>query len=88
MSSDKALYKIKVKGRLSADWSDWFNQMRVTHARDGETVLSGEVADQAELFGLLLRIRDLGLPVEFVIRIKSPRERKRSQRKRARDAST
>ncbi len=70
MHCDRPFYKIKVKGRLSADWSEWFNRLTLTHEPNGDTVLSGPVADQAELFGLLLRIRDLGLPLEFVIRIK------------------
>ncbi len=69
MHCDRPFYKIKVKGRLSADWSEWFDNLKVTLEPNGDTVLSGPVADQAELFGLLLRIRDLGLPLEFVIRI-------------------
>ncbi len=79
MHPKRSIYKIKVKGRLSVDWSEWFDNLKVTHEPNGDTVLSGPVADQAELFGLLLRIRDLGLPLEFVIRI-NPATR-RGQRK-------
>ncbi len=77
MPSDRPFYKIKVKGRLSPDWSEWFNHLTVTHEPNGDTVLSGPAADQAELFGLLLRIRDLGLPLESVIRIKPAARRAR-----------
>lgn len=77
MHCDKPFYKIKVKGRLSADWSEWFDNLIVTHEPNGDTVFSGQVADQAELFGLLLKIRDLGLPLEFVIRINPATRRER-----------
>lgn len=70
MHSEKPFYRITLQGRLSADWSEWFNHLSVTHNRSGDTVLSGPVTDQAELFGLLIKIRDLGLPLESVIRIK------------------
>ena len=55
-----AHYRIKLKGHLDHNWSDWFDQMAIC-ARDGETILTGAVADQAALHGLLIRIRDLNL---------------------------
>ena len=55
-----ATYQIRVDGTLSADWAGWFGGLQVTS--DGsETVISGPVADQAALHGLLDRVRDLGL---------------------------
>ncbi len=63
------IYRIKVKGRLDSDyWSLWFDGMTVTSEKNGETVIYGPVADQAALYGLLSRIRDLGLPLLLVKR--------------------
>ncbi len=74
-------YEIRVKGHLDSRRSEWFDGLSVTHAQSDETVLSGPVADQAELFGLLLRIRDLGLPLELVVRVKSSGKRVRRRNK-------
>jgi len=54
-------YEIKVQGHLDAHWSDWFEGFRLEHDDSGSTVLSGPVLDSAALFGLLERVRDLGL---------------------------
>ncbi|MFQ5578437.1 MAG: hypothetical protein ACE5G8_15755, partial [Anaerolineae bacterium] len=54
-------YSITVEGRLDAHWSHWFDGLSVAHTPTGNTVLSGPVADQAALHGLLAKIRDLGL---------------------------
>ena len=54
-------YRIRVKGHLGPQWSEWFDWMTVTLEADGTTTLSGPIADQAALHGLLVRIRDLGL---------------------------
>jgi hypothetical protein len=54
-------YHIRVKGHLSVEWSEWFEGMTVTLEENGDTTLSGPVADQAALYGLLIRTRDLGL---------------------------
>jgi hypothetical protein len=55
-------YEIRLGGLLDEHWSTWFDGLTLTH-RDGTTVISGPVADQAELHGLLARIRDLGVPL-------------------------
>ena len=52
--------EITVKGRIDPTWSEWLGGLSVTHA-DDETVLCGELADQAALYGVLSRLRDLGL---------------------------
>ena len=56
-----------MQGRLDETWSDWFNNMTVTVESNDDhvtiTTLTGSVADQAALHGLLARIRDLGLPL-------------------------
>ena len=54
-------YRIRVKGHLGPQWSEWFDQMTVVLEADGTTTLAGPIVDQAALHGLLVRIRDLGL---------------------------
>ncbi len=56
-------YEFRVKGQLRSDWSDWFEGLTVTPLDDGDTLLSGCLADQAALHGVLARIRDLNLIV-------------------------
>ena len=54
-------YEILIEGDLAPQWADWFDGMTITRQPDGRTRLAGEVADQAALFGLLGKVRDLGL---------------------------
>ena len=68
-SSDSSRYEIRIGGRLAPRWATWFDDMTLTTAGDGTTVLSGPVADQAALHGVLARIRDLGLPLIAVTRL-------------------
>jgi hypothetical protein len=60
---------MRVKGNLDAKWSNWFDGLTITPQADDETLLTGPVADQAALHGLLDKIRDLGLPLLSVKRI-------------------
>ena len=55
-----ARYEIRVEGHLDGGWSAWFGGLTVVRDADGSTTLRGTVADQAELHGLLARVRDLG----------------------------
>jgi hypothetical protein len=55
------LYRIRVKGHLDPEWSEWLDNMAITQEEEGTTTLSGPVVDQAALHGLLIKIRDLGL---------------------------
>jgi hypothetical protein len=64
------VYEIKVQGKLDdSHWSQWFDGMTVTVEERGETVIRGPVADQAALFGLLAKVRDLALPLLSVQRV-------------------
>lgn len=56
-----ATYAIRIAGQLGAEWVDWFEGLTITPEPDGGTRLTGVVADQAALHGLLRRVRDLGL---------------------------
>ncbi len=56
-------YQIKVSGRLSETWAEWFGGLTITHTDHDETLLTGRIVDQAALQGLLKKIRDLGLPL-------------------------
>jgi len=55
------IYEIKIKGQLDNHWSEWFDGLAMTYDEHGHTILSGPVADQAALHGLLNKIRDLNL---------------------------
>ena len=66
-------YEIRVRGRLGPEWSDWFDGLTVSHQPIGELVLTGPVPDQAALHGILIKIRDLGLPLLSVRRVEVDR---------------
>jgi len=72
-------YQIKVQGRLDRKWSDWFNGLAITYqtGRDGDpvTMLTGAVVDQAALYGMLSKIRDLNLHLISVERLLCTRRR-------------
>lgn len=73
-SSDwPAYYSLRVKSHLDLTWSDWFDDMTITHDSDGETTLSGPVLDQAALYGLLMRLHDLGLTLIAIGRTEDPK---------------
>jgi hypothetical protein len=57
------IYQIRVKGHLDPERSSWFDGLNITHNNNGETILAGPIIDQAALHGVLLKIRDLGLPL-------------------------
>jgi hypothetical protein len=64
-------YQIRVKGHLGQEWSAWFDGLAITNIEQGEAIISGVIVDQAALFGVLLKIRDLGLPLLAVNRVES-----------------
>ena len=63
------VYQIRVKGHLGHQWTDWFEGMTITLEEGGDTLLTGPVADQAALHGLLRKVRDLGIPLISAIHV-------------------
>jgi hypothetical protein len=51
--------EVRVKGVIEKEWTDWFEDLAITALEPGTTLLSGDVLDQAALYGLLARLRDL-----------------------------
>ena len=72
--SEKAqsmIYQIRIKGHLGRHWTDWFDGLTITALDNGDTLLTGLVVDQAALHGVLKKVRDLGMPLLSVNRVKS-----------------
>ena len=63
------VYQIRIKGHLGPQWADWLEGLNITLEENGETLITGPVVDQAALFGLLRKVRDLGLPLISVIAV-------------------
>ena len=66
------VYQIRINGHLGPKWADWFGGMTITLEDGGDTLLTGSVADQAALHGLLRKVRDLGMPLISAIRVEPP----------------
>ena len=62
-------YQIRVQGHLDSTWSEWFDGLTIANLANGEALLAGDLADQAALHGVLIKIRDLGLPLLAVRRV-------------------
>jgi hypothetical protein len=62
-------YQIRIKGHLGQQWTDWFEGLTITLEDNGDTLLTGPVADQAALHGLLKKVRDLGVTLLAVNRV-------------------
>ena len=63
-------YEICIKGHLDDKWAGWFEGLTITREDNGETLLTGPVVDQAALHGLLRKVRDLGMPLLSVTRVR------------------
>ncbi len=68
-SGQPTVYQIRIKGHLGRQWTDWFGGLTITVEENGETLVTGPVVDQAALFGLLRKVRDLGMPLVSVLRV-------------------
>ncbi len=70
---EPGVYEIRIQGQLEDRWAAWFGGLTLTRKDNGDTLLTGQVVDQAELHGLLRKVRDLGLPLISVTRIRPDR---------------
>lgn len=75
---DKASYEIRLQGHLDPRWADRMDGLAFILETDGTTTLSGPLADQSALHGLLNRVRDLGLPIVSVRRLGTSQEEEKS----------
>lgn len=57
------IFQIRIQGHLGQQWAGWFDGLTIALEEDGNTLLSGPIADQSALHGILKKIRDLGLPL-------------------------
>jgi hypothetical protein len=71
IQDEPALYEIRLKGQLADRWASWFGNARIELDDDGTTLLTCPALDQAALYGLLKKVRSLGLPLLSVNRVES-----------------
>jgi hypothetical protein len=62
----RMVYQIRVNGHLGGQWTDWFDGLTITREENGDTLLSGPSLDQATLYGVLRKMRDLGMTIVSV----------------------
>lgn len=68
---ESAFYEIQLKGHLSDQWAEWFGEVAIRREEDGTTRLTCPALDQAALYGLIKKVRSLGLPLLSVKRIET-----------------
>jgi hypothetical protein len=66
-----AIYEIRLQGHLDQHWSAWFDGLTITYDGDGRTLLRGELSDEAALHGVLMKVRDLAVPLLAVQRVET-----------------
>jgi hypothetical protein len=79
--SDSMFCEIRIKGHLAQQWSDWLGGLAIENQPDGCARLSGSLADQAALYGVLCQVRDLGVVLVSIHCVQSQffRDRKRAR---------
>ena len=68
-ASQPMMYEIRLEGHLGPEWIDWFECLTLTLEDNGESLLTCSVVDQAALYGLLRKVRDVGLPLVSIIHV-------------------
>ncbi len=66
IAAERITYEVRVRGHLDERWSAWFGDLDVHRHDDGTSTLTGPVADQAQLHGILASLRDLGISLVSV----------------------
>jgi hypothetical protein len=69
------IYEIRVQGRLDQGWSSWFDGLTLSYEGDDITLLRGPLVDEAALHGVLIKVRDLALPLLAVCRVQESEKR-------------
>jgi hypothetical protein len=64
-----SIYEIRIQGYLDQRWSTWFEGLTISYECDDITVLRGSLADEAALHGILIKVRDLALPLLSLSRV-------------------
>ena len=67
--SEPIVYQIRIEGHLGRPWANWFGGLTITLEENGDTLVTGPVVDQAALYGLLRKVRDLGMPLVSAHRV-------------------
>ena len=67
--NEPAIYQVRIKGHLGREWTDWFEGLAIALEDNGDTLLTGLVVDQPALYGLLKKLRDLGMSLLSVNRV-------------------
>lgn len=70
---ESSIYEIRIKGHLDPGWAEWFGGVTITQEDNGDTLLAGAGFDQAALYGLLRKVRDLGMPL-IAVNCAGPRQ--------------
>ncbi len=68
------LYELRLQGHLDPQWSDWLEGLNISHEEDGTTLLRGPLPDEAALYGVLMKIRNLASPLISVQRVAADAE--------------
>ena len=70
-TNEAMIYQIRLQGHLGRQWTEWFEGMTITLEDNGDTLITGPIADQSALHGLLKKVRDLGMPLLSVTSVES-----------------
>jgi hypothetical protein len=57
------VYEIRLQGQLDQQWSAWFDGLTISYDEEGNTILRGPLPDEPALHGVLIKVRDLALPL-------------------------
>lgn len=80
---ENARYEIRLRGHLNHQRVDWFDGLTITLEADGTTLLRGPIRDQAALYGVLKRVRDLGVPLLSIVCVEYCEEKSKEPKDRS-----
>lgn len=72
--TEQGIYQIRVKAQLDPSWSKWLDDMEITTDEDAHSILTGYIPDQPALYGLIIKLRDLGMSLISVCRLDDERQ--------------